>query len=352
MKFFHKGLALLCTALLAASTLLVSGCGQGSQADNRRVIRIGHAQPQNHPEHAAFVAFKEYIEGELGDKYKVEIYPSELLGSQTNLVQLTQTGAIDMCIVGNALLSSFSQEVDVFNLPYLFASNEVFDAAMEDPNVTEPIFRNTQKAGFKVVSWVNVGTRNFYTVNTPINSPADMKGLKFRVQQSNINVRMMQLLGANATPMSFGEVYTSLQSGVIDGAENNELSLTANGHGDVCKYYTYDVHQMVLDDVIASNHFLEEVKENGDLEVFEKGFKLISQVGKEKCLASVREAKEKAEKEKGVHFIYPDQKPFVEACQPLYEEVLAQMPSLRPIYDAIQVYNKEYSEKKAKEGGK
>ena len=280
MKFFHKGLALLCTALLAVSTLLVSGCGQGSQADNRRVIRIGHAQPQNHPEHAAFVAFKEYIEGELGDKYKVEIYPSELLGSQTNLVQLTQTGAIDMCIVGNALLSSFSQEVDVFNLPYLFASNEVFDAAMEDPNVTEPIFRNTQKAGFKVVSWVNVGTRNFYTVNTPINSPADMKGLKFRVQQSNINVRMMQLLGANATPMSFGEVYTSLQSGVIDGAENNELSLTANGHGDVCKYYTYDVHQMVLDDVIASNHFLEEVKENGDLEVFEKGFKLISQVGK------------------------------------------------------------------------
>ena len=352
MKFLHKGLTLFCTAMLVLGTMLVSGCGQESQADSRRVIRIGHAQPQNHPEHAAFMAFKEYIEGELGDKYRVEIYPSELLGSQTNLVQLTQTGAIDMCIVGNALLSSFSQEVDVFNMPYLFASNEVFDAAMEDPNVTEPIFRNTQKAGFKVVSWVNVGTRNFYTVNTPINSPADMKGLKFRVQQSNINVRMMQLLGANATPMSFGEVYTSLQSGVIDGAENNELSLTTNGHGDVCKYYTYDVHQMVLDDIIASNHFLEEVEENGDLEAFEKGFKIISQVGKEKCLASVQEAKEKAEKEKGVHFIYPDQKPFVEACQPLYEEVLAQMPSLRPIYEAIQVYNQQYREKETKEGDK
>ena len=352
MKHFRKVLALVCAVALALGTLLASGCGQGADADQRRVIRIGHAQPQNHPEHLAFMAFKEYIEKELGDKYRVEIYPSELLGSQTNLVQLTQTGAIDMCIVGNALLSSFSQEVDIFNLPYLFASNEVFDAAMDDPNVTDPIFQNTQKAGFKVVSWVNVGTRNFYTVNTPINSPADMKGLKFRVQQSNINVRMMQLLGANATPMSFGEVYTSLQSGVIDGAENNELSLTANGHGDVCKYYTYDVHQMVLDDVIASNHFLKEVADAGDMEVFEKGFKLISQVGKDKCLDAVKEAKEKAETEKGVHFIYPDQKPFVEACQPLYEEVLTDMPSLRPIFDAIQGYNQKYNEQKSKEGGK
>ena len=352
MKVLHKGLALLCTAMLALGTLLVSGCGQESRADNRRIIRIGHAQPQNHPEHEAFVAFKEYIENELGDKYRVEIYPSELLGSQTNLVQLTQTGAIDMCVVGNAMLSSFSREVDIFNIPYLFAGTEVFDAAINDPKVTEPIFRNTQKAGFKVVGWVNVGTRNFYTVNTPINSPADMKGLKLRVQQSNINVRMMQLLGANATPMNFGEVYTSLQSGVIDGAENNELSLTANGHGDVCKYYTYDVHQMALDDVIASNHFLEEINANGDLDVFEKGFKLISQVGKEKYLATAQEAKEKAEKEKGVHFIYPDQRPFMEACRPLHEEVLAQMPSLRPIYEAIQIYNQQYSKKNEKENGK
>ena len=352
MNFLHKGLTFFGTAMLTLGTLLLSGCGQDSHADNRHVIRIGHAQPQNHPEHAAFVAFKEYIEGELGDKYRVEIYPSELLGSQTDLVQLTQTGAIDMCIVGNAMLSSFSQEVDVFNLPYLFVSNEAFDTAMDDPQVTEPIFRNTQKAGFKVVSWVNVGTRNFYTVKTPINSPADMKGLKFRVQQSNINVRMMQLLGANATPMSFGEVYTALQSGVIDGAENNELSLIANGHGDVCKYYTYDVHQMVLDDVIANNRFLEEAEKNGDLDVLTNGFKIISQVGKEKCLESVRKAKEQAETEKGVHFIYPDQKPFVEACQPLYEEVLTQMPSLKPIYDAIQVYNQQYNEKKAREGGK
>ena len=90
------------------------------------------------------------------------------------------------------------------------------------------------------VTWLDAGTRNFYTVDTPIETPADLKGLKIRVQQSPTNVQMMSLLGGSATPMGFGDVYTALQSKIIDGAENNELALTDNGHGDVCKYYSYE----------------------------------------------------------------------------------------------------------------
>ena len=254
MKATKKWEILLSAMLLAA--LCLCGCGQTEQ---RRIVRIGHNQSTNHPTHIGLTAFAEYINEQLGDKYVVEVYPSELLGAQTDMVQLTQTGAIDFCVASNAILETFSKNYEIFNLPYLFASAEAYHAAMDDPNVTDPIFTATEKAGFKAVTWLDAGTRNFYTVNKPIESPADLKGLKIRVQQSPTNIEMMSLLGGSATPMSFGEVYTSLQSNIIDGAENNEMALTDNGHGDVCKYYSYDMHQMVPDILIGNLAFLEEL---------------------------------------------------------------------------------------------
>lgn len=338
IKYF---LGLLCIGLLSAA-MLVAGCGGQAAGNGVRIIRIGHNQSTTHPTHLGLLAFKDYIESHLGDKYRVEVYPSELLGSQNNMVQLTQTGAIDICVASNALLGAFSEEYDIFNLPYLFASAEAYHRAMDDPAVTGPIFQSTSKAGFTAVTWLDAGTRNFYTVDTPINSPADLAGFKIRVQQSKINVRMLDLLGSSATPMGFGEVYTALQAKIIDGAENNELALTSNGHGDVCKYYSYDMHQMIPDIIIANNRFLEEVAEAGDREVFEEGFKVLNKVQRENWETSVAQAKEKAEKEMGVTFLYPDQKPFVEACRPLTEEVLTAAPALRSTYDAIQAYNAEY----------
>ena len=95
----------------------------------------------------------------------VEVYPSELLGSQTDMVQLTQTGAIDFCVASNAILETFSKNYELFNLPYLFASPEAYHHAMDDESVTGPIFDSTRKAGFTAVTWLDAGTRNFYTVN-------------------------------------------------------------------------------------------------------------------------------------------------------------------------------------------
>jgi TRAP-type C4-dicarboxylate transport system substrate-binding protein len=212
---------------------------------------------------------------------------------------------------------------------------------MDDEAITKPIFNSTQKAGFTAVTWLDAGTRNFYTVDKPINSPADLKGLKIRVQQSPTNIEMMRLLGGSATPMGFGEVYTSLQSNIIDGAENNEMALTDNGHGDVCKFYSYDMHQMVPDILIGNNVLIEEMSE-ADRAIFEVGYDLINQVQREEWVKAVEKAKDKAENEQGVTFIYPDQEPFVEACMPLHTSVLKNNPEIRPMYDAIQVYNQRY----------
>lgn len=336
MKGIKKCGILFCALMLVVMSM--SGCGSTEQ---KRIVRIGHNQSTNHPTHIALTAFKDFINAELGDKYTVEVYPSELLGSQTDMVQLTQTGAIDYCIASNAILETFSKNYEIFNLPYLFASADAYHNAMDDSNITEPIFSSTKQAGFTAVTWLDAGTRNFYTVNKAIESPADLKGLKIRVQQSPTNIEMMRLLGGSATPMGFGEVYTALQSNIIDGAENNEMALTDNGHGDVCKYYSYDMHQMVPDILIGNNAFIEDMTEE-ERAIFEEGYELVNKVQREEWIKAVEKAKEKAANEQNVQFIYPEQTPFVDACAPLHESVLKNNPDIQPIYDGIQEYNKKY----------
>ena len=332
-----KWIALLLVVAMVAC--MFAGCGA---ADGKRIIRIGHNQSTTHPTHIGLTAFAEFINEELGDKYQVEVYPSELLGSQNEMVQLTQTGAIDIVIASNAIMETFSSNYSIFNLPYLFSSAEAYHAAMEDPEVTDPIFLATEDAGFICVTWLDAGTRNFYTVDKPINSPADLKGLKIRVQQSATNVKMMELLGGTATPMGFGDVYTALQSQIINGAENNELALTSNGHGDVCKYYSYDMHQMVPDLVLCNWAFLEGLSAE-DRAIFDEGFQIINTVQRGAWEEAVEAAKEQALNEQGVNFLYPDTAPFQEAVMPLHQEVLAGAPELQPIYDLIQAYNAQYA---------
>ena len=333
-----RWIALLCVVALMVGML--SGCS--GAADDRRIIRIGHNQATTHPTHLGLTAFADYINEQLGDKYVVEVYPSELLGSQTEMVQLTQTGAIDIVVASNSIMETFSGNYSIFNLPYLFSSAEAYHAAMDDPQVTDPIFLATEDAGFICVTWLDAGTRNFYTVDAPVNSPADLKGLKIRVQQSPTNVTMMELLGGTATPMGFGDVYTALQSQIIDGAENNELALTSNGHGDVCKYYSYDMHQMVPDLVLCNYAFLEDLSEE-ERAIFDEGFKIINQVQRDAWTSAIEEAKDHALNVQGVEFLYPDTAPFQEAVMPLHEDVLKASPELQPIYDLIQEYNTQYS---------
>lgn len=328
-------------SILLCAGLVTLGMATTVFAD-QRIIRIGHNQNQEHPTHIGLTAFAEHINEKLGDKYVVEVYPSELLGSQTEMVQLCQTGAIDFCIASNAILETFSTKWSIFNLPYLFSSAEAYHAAMDDPAVTESIFTASEKAGFRAVTWLDAGTRNFYTVDTPINSPSDLAGLKIRVQQSPTNVEMMNLLGSSATPMGFGEVYTALQSGIIDGAENNELALTNNGHGDVCKYYSYDMHQMVPDIVIGNMAFMDNLPEE-EVAIFEEGYQIINTVQRAAWTDAVNAALDRAVNEQGVNLLYPDTAPFQEAMAPLHDSVLAANPDLQPIYDMVQEYNAKFA---------
>ncbi|WP_035619018.1 TRAP transporter substrate-binding protein [Lacticigenium naphthae] len=321
--------------------IFVAGCTSDTvSSQEKEIIRVGHNQSQNHPTHIGMKAFEEHVESQLGDKYDIQLYPSELLGTQTNMVQLTQTGAVEITVASNSILETFNDKFEIFNLPYLFESQEAYRAVMNDPEIVDPIFTGTEESGFVTVAWLDAGIRNFYVTDKEIEEPADLAGLKIRVQQSPTNVRMMELLGGSATPMGFGDVYTAIQSGVIDGAENNELALTENGHGDVVSYYSYTQHQMIPDEVIVNTAFIDELS-TGDREVFEQGFELMQTTQHQAWKEKVEEAKEYAQNEMNVAFNYPEIAAFREAVLPLHDETLANNPSLKTVYNQIQEKSEE-----------
>lgn len=329
--------ACLCGVMLMTLAGCSSSTGGSAFTGGKRIIRISHAQSETHPEHIGLLAFKEYVEENLGDKYEVQIFPNEILGAAQKAIELTQTGAIDFVVAGTANLETFADVYEIFSMPYLFTSEEAYHETMEDTDYMETIYESTDDAGFRVLTWYNAGTRNFYAT-TPINTPDDLKGLKIRVQQSPASVSMMNAFGAAASPMSFGEVYTAIQQGVIDGAENNELALTNNKHGEVAKYYSYNMHQMVPDMLIGNLKFLEGLSDE-ELEIFQEAARISTEVEMEEWDTQVQEAKDYAENEMGVEFIEVDVEAFKEKVEPLHEKMIKENPDIADIYEHIQEIN-------------
>lgn len=327
------------TALAFGIAVAVSLTGCGSLTGGKRIIRVSHAQSETHPEHLGLLAFKEYVEEKLGDKYEVQIFPNELLGSAQKAIELTQTGAIDFVVAGTANLETFADVYEIFSMPYLFDSEEVYKSVMQDTEYMENIYASTDEAGFRVVTWYNAGTRNFYG-KSPIRTPEDLKGKKIRVQQSPASVEMVKAFGAAAAPMGFGEVYTAIQQGVIDGAENNELALTNNKHGEVAKYYSYNKHQMVPDMLVANLKFLNSLSPE-DYQVFKEAAALSTEVEMEEWDKSIEEAKKIATDEMGVEFIDVDVEAFKEKVLPLHESMLQENEKIRDLYDHIQAANEK-----------
>ena len=329
----------LCASMIS---VLAAGCGSSDgSATKKRIIRVALSQSEEHPEYKGLVKFKDYIESELGDKYEVQLFPNELLGGQTKAIELTQTGAIDFTVAGTPNLEIFADVYEVFSMPYLFTSEEAYFAAMNDTDYMDKIYASTEDTGLQVVTWYNVGTRNFYA-KKPINTPDDLKGMKIRVQQSPASIKMANAFGAAASPMSFGEVYTAIQQGVIDGAENNELALTDNKHGEVAKYFTYSKHQMIPDVLIANYKFLNGLSEE-ERAVFEKAAQISTDTEIEEWAKDVETAKKTAEEDMGVTFIEPDLNAFKDKVKDVQQEMLDANPNIRDLYDHIQEYNEKYA---------
>lgn len=341
MKVRKRLLSIVITMVVSIGIMgSMTGCQLTSE--NKKVIRIAHAQNEDHPEHKALLKFKDYIEEKTNNEIEVQIFPNELLGPQTQTVELTQTGAVDISLVGLGVLEAFDSAYTVFNLPYIMDSVEHYHAVMNDKSIMNPVFNATKSSGFIGLTWFYSGVRSIYTVDKPINTPDDLKGMKIRVQTSPTNVKMLEALGASPTPMAFGEVYTGLQQHVIDGAENNELALVNNKHGEVAKAYSYNRHAMLPDILVISTSLLEKLTED-QVKILNEAAEYVNEWEVKAWEYSVEEAKTIAE-EMGVEFFYPDIKPFQEKMADLHAEY-TQDPEMKIVYDQIRAKGDELLEK-------
>jgi len=323
--------------MLGVALAVASIVGFSSAAEAKTTVRISHTQIETHPDHIGFVAFKNYVESKAGDKYEVKIFPNSSLGANEKVLEQVKMGAVQFLSVSTANIEAFNKKYAVFSVPFLFTSESAFEKFITDPAVIAELGSDAEKDGFRPLGAFTAGTRNFYS-KTPINTVDDLKGKKFRVQAGPTNVKMMDAFGAAATPMSFGEVYSALQQGVIDGAENNELALTDQKHGEVCKYFSYDGHQMCPDLIVASERFLKGLSAE-DRQIFEDAAKEAQKVEFEAWHKRIDEAKEFAKTKMGVTFIDVDANAFREKVLPLHQQLLQENPAMKDMYEKASAFN-------------
>ena len=228
--------------------------GVSSPVEQAKVIRLGHILNQQHPVHKAMQFMAEDLSARSGGKLRLEIYPDEQLGPERELIEMLQVGSLGMTKVSAGVLESFSPQITVFSLPYLFRDREHFWKVMDGP-VGEELLDVSLPFNLKGVGYYDAGARSFYVNKKTAKAvlrPEDLRGLSIRVQKSKTAVRMIEVLGANPVPLPFGELYSGLDTGTVDGAENNPPSLQTSKQYEVSSVYSLDEHTVIPDLLIMS----------------------------------------------------------------------------------------------------
>ncbi len=250
-------------------------------------------------------------------RIKIEVYPGAVLGSEKETIEQTQMGVIDINRVSISPVVSVYPKMAVFALPYIFASREHMWKVLES-KIGQNMLSEIEKVGFLGLAYMDSGARSFYTVKKPILSPADLKGLKIRTQKSPVMMDMVSAMGGKPVPMAFEEVYSALQTGVIDGAENNPPSYYETSHYEVAKYYSLDQHAMVPEIVLMSAKTWKKLSDQ-DKNIIKMATLAAQELQRKLWLKDEGIAMEKV-KAAGCKIYNPEKKPFMEAVQPVYKK--------------------------------
>ncbi len=304
----------LLLVMLASLLMLLASCNVENDVS---ILKLGHALDTGHAVHKGMVHMAERLDVYSGGKMKIKIYPSGQLGSERELVELLQIGSLAMTKVSSSPLESFVPEMKIFSLPYVFRDKAHYKKVLAS-DIGKSLLLAPEKVRLRGMGYYDAGSRSFYTTETAINSPADLNGLKIRVQKSQTSVDMIAAMGGAATPISWGELYTALQQGVVNGAENNPPSLFLSRQYEVCKYYILDEHTSVPDILLMSLHIWEnlDTEQQGWLQqavddsvVFQGE---LWQKASDEALAAIEAS--------GVEIIRPDKTPFMAAVEDMKAE--------------------------------
>jgi tripartite ATP-independent transporter DctP family solute receptor len=315
-------------AALLASVAMVSGA-----AACEITLRSSDTHPEGYPTVAAVQAMGDMLKERTDGRLCIEVFHSAQLGEEKDTIEQTQFGVIDMNRVSLGPFNNIIEETQIPSLPYIFRSVEHMHKVM-DGAVGGQILEAFGDHDLVGLGFFDGGSRSFYNSQKPITSMEDLAGLKFRVMQSDMFVDMVSALGANATPMPYGQVYSSIQTGVIDGAENNWPSYDSSGHFEVAKYYTLDQHLIVPEVLVMAKSSFEKLTAEDQALVRQAARDAVPIMRK---LWAARELESEARvREAGVEIITDiDKTPFIEAMVPVYEKYVTS-PVLKQMVADIQ----------------
>ena len=291
---------------------LSASCG----ANRVRVIKLAHGLPVSHPVHQAMVFLSEQVWQSSGGRIRIDVHPAEQLGTERECLELLQMGALGMTKVSASVLENFVPSYRVFSLPYLFRDEAHRQNVFHGP-IGKRILAAGEAQGLRGLTYYDAGSRSFYTKARPVRTPADLKGLKIRTQESTLAVEMVRALGGAATPIAWGELYTSLQQGVVDGAENNPPSFYLSGHYEVARYYSLDEHTATPDVLLVSASLWRELTPE-DRALLRDAAEASAALQLESWRKATQEALD-AVRAAGVEVVSPDKAPFVAAVQEIYQ---------------------------------
>lgn len=281
-----------------------------------RVLKLAHGLDPTHPVHKAMVYMADRVAEKSEGELKIQIYPSGQLGSEQQCVELLQIGSLAITKVSAAVMESFTDVYKVLGLPYIFNSKE-HSWRVLDGEIGKELLLSTEKYWIRGLCFYDAGSRSFYTIDKPILSPDDLDGLKIRVMKSITAMELIKAMGGSPTPISWGELYTALQSGVVDGAENNPPSFYTSHHYEVCRHYSLNEHTSVPDVLIISTTIWNQLSDQEKKWLQEAVDESIV-VQRKYWAESEKESLEEVQKA-GVKIYYPDKKPFAEKVEPIYE---------------------------------
>ncbi|MEQ9825960.1 MAG: TRAP transporter substrate-binding protein [Puniceicoccaceae bacterium] len=337
-SYFILGIAIGCiiSSLFFAALSRNFHTGEAG-ARSVQQLKLGHALPTTHPVHAGIEFMAERLKELSGGAMEIIIFPSEQMGDETKCIEQVQMGTLAMTKTSSAPMGNFVEVLKVFSLPYLFRDADHYWTVLEGPIGKEMLQRlatrdDGRPSGFIGLGYFDSGSRNFYSTS-PIYSPQDMRGKKYRVMRDPVAMDMVQAMGGSPTPIPWGELYTALKQGVVDGAENNPPSIISSRHSEICKYLTLDAHSRIPDIVIISEKIWGRLSPQEQVWL-EQAMQEATVFQRDLWAKSTQEALEQMQREDRVEILEVDLAPFRQAVQPVIDKYAT--GDIRDIYDRIQ----------------
>ncbi len=303
----------------AALVLLLISCAAMLFAQAKPIVlRLAETHPQDYPTTRGDYEFARLVKERSNGRIIIEVYPGSQLGEEKAVIEQVQFGAIDITRVSISPVASFVPKLNAFQMPYLYRDADHMWKVLKG-DIGKELLASLEPFGFIGLGWFDGGARSFYNSKKPIYKPSDLKGMKIRVQESELMMGLVQSFGAVPTPMPYGEVYSGLQTGVIDGAENNPPSYYSASHYEVAKYYTLDEHTMVPEIIIGSKISLGRLSQADQDLVKQAAFDAID-FQRAEWAAYVQLSMDKVKAAGCTIISIPDKTEWMKAVDPMYKK--------------------------------